>query len=242
MSDVIWLPDDLIKVTESSFRLVPGSLFSTALFTGEVSPYGPVVARFRADLEFAPMVEERWREWEGLIADFEGLSGRIRTYDPVRREPYYNQIVTTTTENWDDDTTWDDGTGWESGKLPSSVALDAAANRGDKDIQLAFPSGFESLSAVLRRGDLLEIRPNGVPVNHGHLYVVRRTANTDASGKTGVQIAPGLRTAAAAGDQVVLEDATTVFRLESDEEGAIQVDTALHGRLGLSLVEVLPRS
>jgi len=248
---ILTLQDTRLEVRERSFRLRPHNLTSRGLFSQAISPYGPVDQRWVAELTYPPQEEADWRYWDGFLAGRDGMTGKLRAYDPARRQPRYNSVVTTTTENWDDATTWDDGTGWESGTLPPYVSAGEAAQRGETDLLLQFPgpsndsppvSGYESLSAVLRSGDLFEIRPNGVPADYGHLYVVTGTGNTDASGQTRVTFRPGLRAGVATGDMVVLTDPMTVFRLASDDVGDMTVDTAQHAALGLSLIEVLPES
>lgn len=245
MSEILTLQSARLMVTERSFRLKPLSITSSGLFRQAPSPYGPVEQRWIAELTYPPLDEADWRYWDGFIANLGGMTGRFRAHDPARRQPRYNATVKTTTENWDDNQPWDDGAGWESGKLPPYVAVAEAASRGETDLLLEFPdAGHASLSAVLRSGDLFEVRPNGVPVDHGHLYVVTGTANTDANGQTRVYFRPGLRASVADGDMVVLSDPTTVFQLSSDAVGDMVVTGSSGDRatLGLSLIEVLPEA
>ena len=238
---VITLPEDIVRVAERSFRLAATNLSSQGLFGGQVLTYGPVAQRWVASLEFAPMARARWQAWDGILAGLGGQTGLVRAGDPARRRPYYDSLATVGGANWDDGTGWDDGTSWSEGTLPPTVAVGAAAARGATFIQLAFPAGFESLAAVLRPGDLIEIRPGGLPAQHGHLYIATGTTGTDAAGGAGVAISPPLRAGIAAGDTAALRDPTSVFRLASDDGGEISVDSALIGRLGLALIEVLPR-
>lgn len=235
------IPADLFRIRERSFRLAPRSLGSTGLFSQALRPYGPVSRRWTADLEFTALEETRWPELDAIVADLGGRAGTLRAHDPARARPQYDGLATETTTTWDGPTTWDDGTGWAEGTLPPSVAVGAAAVRGATDLQLAFGSGFASLSAVLRRGDLIEIQPAGIPADHGHLYMATSVANTDTSGGTGLSIVPPLRAGIAAGDKAVLRNPSTVFHLASDDVGDISVDPAGHGRTGLTLVEALPR-
>ena len=238
---VIGLPRDLVRVRERSFRLAASNLVSRGLMGGHILTYGPVSQRWVAALEFAPMRRARWQDFDGLIAGLGGQAGLVRVGDPYRRRPFHDTAATITGASWDDGTGWDDGASWSEGTLPPTVAVGAAAARGATAIQLAFPAGFESVAAVLRRGDLIEIRPGGIPSPHGHLYIATGTTGTDAAGGAGVAISPPLRAGIAAGDTVALRDPTSVFRLASDDGGEISVDSALIGRLGLSLIEVLPR-
>lgn len=227
-------------MTAGRFYLRSFSLQSVASFTGEVSPYGPTAQRFFCEFTLPAKSEADSRTLSGIISRARGISGLFRIYDTARKEPGYNAAITTTTETWDDGTGFSDNTLWESGPLPNYVAVNTAAVRGDNSILM---EGFPvNLTKALRLGDLFEIRPNGQPTTFGHLYEVVVDANTDASGQTRVYFEPGLRAGVAAGDQIVLKNPTSVFRLVSDEQGVIDRDRTLIGRLGLSFMEVLPLS
>lgn len=233
-------PSEHRGMTAGRFYLRAANLQSVGSFTGEVTPYGPIVQRFFCEFTPPPKSNENARTISGIISRARGISGLFRIYDTARKEPYYNSEVTKTTENWDDDTTFSDGTAWESGPLPNYVSVESNASRGDNSIIM---QGFAAnLTKVLRLGDLFELRPNGQPMEFGHLYEVTVDANTDANGKTRVYFEPGLRAGVAAGDQIVLKNPTSVFRLISDEQGPIEWDRSLVGRVGLSFAEVLPRT
>ena len=236
--EILDWPENLSSVTARSFRLVSRSLQSTSLLSSEVRTAGPTAQRFVAALSFPPRNQVEWRQADGLLTSLRGMSGFLRLGDPAKSEPLFNSLVAETTETWDDATTWDDGAGWASGKLPAFVAAKAAASRGERSMVLQ--SLPVSTTAVLRPGDLFEVRPNGVPAQHGHMYLVTRQANTDANGETRVTFEPGLRTGVAPGDMIVLTEPKSVFRLIDDEQGEIEVDNTYIGHMGLSLVEVLP--
>lgn len=238
--EILDWPANLSSVTARTFRLTSRNLQSTSLLTREVTPAGPTVQRFVAALSFPPRDQAEWRQADGLLTSLRGMSGLLRLGDPAKKEPLFNSTVTETAETWDDLTTWDDGAGWSSGKLPAFVAAKDAASRGERSVVLQ--SLPVSTIAVLRPGDLFEIRTNGIPAEHGHLYLVTRQANTDTNGETRVTFEPGLRTGVAPGDMVVLTEPKTVFRLIDDEQGEIEVDNTFIGQMGLSLIEVLPRS
>lgn len=243
MTVEVWPFDSLPEMR--SFRLRAFNVSAIGSQTREVFAGGLIVQRFEVKMSMPDMNEDKWREHDGLIARLRGIGGFIRLWDAARPEPYYNQAVTRTQEFWSGPTTWTDETGFASGPLPPFVAVRTAAVRGDSSVVLQnFPA---SKLAVLRPGDLFEIRPNGQWVEHGHLYLVTRTANSDANGYARVYFEPGLRTGVAAGDQVVLGDGksvfpSSVFRLSSDEDGLIDVRSPNIGSLGISFIEVLPRA
>lgn len=222
-----------------AFHLAATNILSVGYMT-QVTNAFPVAQTWRTKVIFPAKTPEGWREMDGIIARLKGMNGLIRMEDPARVQPLYNEQVSLTTESFDDGTLWEDSTGWSSGMLPPHVAVGEAEAVGANSVVLSFPSGFMNVAAVLRPGDLLEIRPGGVPATHGHLYIATFTANTDALGKTRVYFEPGLRAAVAMGDMAVLSHAKTVFRLASDEDGEMEVDEARHGRLGLTLIEALP--
>lgn len=203
-----------------------------------------MVQRFDASLSMPPMVSEQWRDLDGLIVAARGADGKIRLWDHRRKEPYYNSIVAATGATWDGGALWAGGESWLSGKLPPVVTVSETAGRGVNNILLrGFPA---SLSGVLRRGDLFEMQPNGIPADHAHLYEVTRWANSNAEGYTRVYFEPGLRKGLRDGDACVIGGSaiypSSVFRLSSDEQGSIDVNEAGHGALSLSFTEVLPHA
>jgi hypothetical protein len=227
-------------VESQSFDLKSFNLGSTGLLTRELLPGGPVVQRWIARLSSANEDRTEWRQHSGLIASLRGTIGKARCFDPAKRRPLFDELGATTSETWDDSTTWDDGTSWVSGTLPPSVAVAQAGSRQDRTLLVdGFPA---STQLALRWGDLFEIKPNGAPADHGHLYIITAACHSDASGKSLLAFEPGLRTNIAPGDKVSLRDPSTVFRLASDDEGEINVTAPHIGRFGLSLVEVLPRA
>lgn len=225
-----------------SFRLRSFNISSLASQTQELIPGGLMVQRFEVKMTMPDMEEDRWRDHDGLFADLAGTGGLIRLWDPARTEPYYNQEVVRTAALWDDSAHWDGGASWESGPLPPLVTIGETRSRGFDNVLLkGFPP---SLSGVLRRGDLFEIRPNGIPAEHGHLYVVTRRANSNSAGEARVYFKAGLHKGVRSGDQVVIggggEKPMSTFRLASDDEGLIEVRDAMIGSFGASFTEVLP--
>lgn len=228
-------PSEIASGT-TSFQLVPFNLFSTATFDNEINPGGTVDQRFVAKMTFPPKTTLVWREASGIISRLRGIYGRVRMYDPLRRIPAYNIRVMSEQHGFSDGTNWSDDTGWLEGFLPPLVSIVDPAKRGDRSIVVqGYPASEDKVHSP---GDLFEIRPNGVAASHGHCYEVVRYSNSDADGKTRIEFEPGLRANVASGDQVVLRDPTTVFRLASDQEGEITRSIAHYGEFGLSLIEI----
>lgn len=230
----LW-PDDIYSST-TSFQLVAFNLFATATFDNELIPGGTIDQRFMAKLTFPPKDQLTWRQASGVISRLRGLYGRIRMYDPMRRVPAYNLRVMSTQQGFSDNTNWTDETGWLEGFLPPLVSVAEAGVRGDRSLVLqGYPA---SKSDVHAPGDLFEVRPNGVYASHGHCYEIVRWSSSDANGKTRIYFEGGLRANVAVGDQVVLRDPTSVFRLASDQEGEITRGVEGIGQFGLSLIEI----
>ncbi len=225
-------------------RLRPFNISAIASQTQELIPGGMMVQRFEAKLTMPDMESEQWRDHDGLFAALRGIEGRLRLWDHARPQPHYNSTVQESGATWDGGATWAEGGLWSAGLLPPFVTVAETAGRGANSILL---SGFPaSLTGVLRRGDLSEARPNGIPADHGHLYVITRWANSNTEGQARVYFEPGLRKGLRAGDMWVIGGGgmkpSSVFRLASDDEGSIDVRAPNLGSFGVSLIEVLPQS
>ena len=120
---------------------------------------------------------------------------------------------------------------------PPEVFVYSAAARAANYIVLG---GFPvSTANILRSGDLLQIKPNGIAGSVPHLYEVRVGGSSDSSGRIGVSLNVRLRQAVAAGDVVGLRYASTLFRLADDTQGEVEDTGAGVGSVGFTLVEAL---
>jgi hypothetical protein len=180
-----------------------------------------------------------WREVQAFVTRLDGIVGKLRIVDYHRMKPAYDQYeVSPSEENWSDGAPFSDGHGWVEGYLPPAVEADEAAEEGATSIVVrGLPANLEK---PLRMGDLFEVRPNGIPAVHSHLYECVANVNTNANGKTRLYFRSGLRKGVAAGDMIVLRYPTGVFRLASDQDGIISRGLASVGDMGFSLSEVLP--
>lgn len=239
MTVVYSWPDDLKGVVESRFYLRSANLSSTSPFTGQRSAYGPTAQIWVAELTFPTMQKQNWRWLSGFVSRLDGISGLLRMPDAFRLNPMFNEENAATITGFSDSTMFSDGTGFSEGLVPAFCAVAEAASVGADSIVL---QGLPvSTSNILRSGDLLEGQPNGQRTAFGNLYEVVAQANSDATGKSRVYIRPRLRQSFAAGDQIKTVNATSVFRLASDQEGIMSRNMPDHGRLGLTLVEKLPQ-
>jgi hypothetical protein len=155
----------------------------------------------------------------------------------LRLRPQYNREMTSESQKWSDGTTFTDGTGFLDGLLPPTAFVLAATARGETSIQIGgLPA---SISDALRRGDLLEFRPNGIADGVPRLHEVMVNGSTNSDGETGVEIRPALRSALVAGDMVVLQNPMSVFHLVDDSQGDVEMTVASQGSFGFSLVEAI---
>lgn len=231
-------PAQFDGVVESRFYLRATNLSSVSPYTGQRSAYGPTAQVWVAELSFPIMQPEKWRPLSGLLSGLDGINGLLRMPDPLRKLPLYNVLHAPAITGFSDDTLFSDGTGFSENVVPDYCAVEEAARAGASSIVL---SGLPaSVDGLFSPGDLIEAMPDAQDVLHGHLYEIVGKANTDAEGRTRVSIRPRLRGSLAAGDQIRTRRATSVFRLASDQEGGIARQLPDFGRLGFTLVEVLP--
>jgi hypothetical protein len=190
-----------------------------------------------SDVTMAPMQDPILQDMDAFFARLRGRSGVMRIGNALRPAPWHDRSLVAGTSLWDDGSTFTDGSGFTSGLLPPEVYVQTAAAQGASYIVLG---GFPvSLSRALHRGDLLQIKPNGIPGTVPHLYKTMWTADSNSSGQIGVAIEPRLRVGIAAGDVVGLRYATTLFRLADDTQGEIEITGGGMGNFGFSLVEAL---
>jgi hypothetical protein len=240
MQPTIWeWPQALRGTTESQFYLAPSSLSSVSPYTGQQTAYGPQVQRWMANLTFPALRPEQWRPLTAFMSRLRGITGMVRMVDYHRMKPAIEQFGGPAAQQlWADGRPWSDGSLWSAGVLPPYVVAGEAAPEGADSLVLRdLPAG---LAGCLQMGDLVEVRPNGIPAVHGFLHEVVADSSTDASGRTRIYVEPGLRAGVAAGDMVVLHYPTSVFTLSTDDQGIVNRGLTSRGTLGLALHEVMP--
>lgn len=242
----IW-PEHMLRCVKSSFQLFALTGSEQPIFKARPRLFGDVYEqRFFATFQSPPMGEDEAtvagkfrpsaREASGRIAKLRGQTRAVRLYDPFARRPAYSRTAALTQSAWSDGSHFSDGSGFVAGGLPPYAAVDETAPEGAKSLVLrGLPA---SLSRALRFGDRLEIRPSGSMTDFAHYYEIVGDAPTTAAGKARIEFEPGLRAGVSAGDQVVLEDPTTVMALLDDRQGALERDQ-FTASFGASLVEVL---
>lgn len=224
MATILEWPRDWYKFTSSQF-------FLQSVTLGTRSIYSPVrttrlsYQMWRVQCTVKQEVgPSKWQDREAWFARLDGEAGVFRMGDLLRCQPKFNRQNKFPQEPWSDNTLFSDGTGWLSANLvPPSAILVSAARMGDSNIVI---SGLPvSMPMVLSDGDLLEIRPNGIPSYTSNLYEVVRGSATNDAGEAGIEIRPRLRQNFAAGDMVILQHARGVFMLQDSDQGAMYRDS-----------------
>lgn len=230
-------PKEWYRFTTQSFPLRSRSQVSSRPWAGGNSAYGPHVQIWMP--RFSAVVTEKylWQKVSAFFSRLGGQAGLIRMGHGLRLRPQYNRAAAGASEDWSDGTGFTDGTGFADGLLPPTAFILTAVARGETFVQIGgLPA---SIPDALRRGDLLEFRPNGIADGVPRLHEVMVNGSTNADGETGVEIRPALRGGLAAGDMVVTENPMSTFHLVDDEQGDVEMSLASQGTFGFSLIEAI---
>lgn len=218
------------------FALMPKSQRSSSPWTQRQNIYGPHVQYWTAKFTFKPLRNVEASQREALIERLGGGANLLRMGHPLRAHPQYSREQTPTTEPFSDSTLFTDGSGWVSGLLPPQIYCAGSAARGETSVIVG---GLPlSTARVLRAGDCVEFQRDGIADETPSFHRVVRDAPTDAFGETRIEFLPPLRKGLAAGDAVVLDYPTTVFRLTDDSQGMVDYQASI-GAMGFSLIEAL---
>jgi hypothetical protein len=239
VSDIFEWPRSWYRFTQTTFRIQSRSQTTPRTYIGGNSVYGPHAAIWVG--QFALATERQTKgDGQAMSAFFSRMDGQaqlIRMTDYQRMRPLANRLATPTKQAWSDDTYFDDGTGWAEYPVPPVAVVAAACSRGADYIVLGgLPA---SQTSVLRRGDLVELRPNGIWTSTPNLYEVQVDANTNSDGKVGFEIRPRLRQGFAIGDMAVLDHPMSVFRAIDDDQGVGQISHPGQVTRSFSLVEAI---
>lgn len=204
---------------------------------GSVVSTRPHTQVWISEVTMAPLRDPVLQDMDAFFTRLKGRSSVLRLSNALRLSPWYDRNLIASTVAFSDDTLFTDGTGFVDGLLSSTVYVVSAALAGTNYIVLGgFPASTDS---VLRRGDLIQIKPSGVAGSVPHLYKVMYGGGTDASGQIGFEIEPLLRANIAAGDSVGLRYPSGLFRLIDDNQGDISAEGAGVGSFGFSVIEAL---
>lgn len=237
MTDIYEYPREWYRFTGLSFQLRSSSQVSARPWAGGNSIYGPHVQIWMPKLTATMQEQSVWPQIDAFFSRLGGQAGLLRIGDASRLQPRFNRELIASSAAWSDGSTFTDGTGFLSGLLPPTCFLQAAASRGDKNVIIG---GLPvSTSRALSRGDLFEVRPNGIASATPNLYQVMVDGATNSSGNAGVEIRPPLRQGLAAGDMVVLSYPTSVFHLIDDQQAEMQISVPTNADFGFSLIEAI---
>lgn len=224
------------QVASGSFALTSKNLIAQNPFTQRISVSGPISQYFIAKLQLTPQGPEHWLAMEGFFAEAGGVAGTIRMSDFARLTPQFNLEIAGVSP-WSDGTFWTDGTGWQNGKLPTFISVAEPAGKGATSVIVqGLPA---STARVLRRGDDVEFRRNGVADETPSLHRIVRDAATNADGKCRIEFRPGLRKGVALSDMVVLDYPMGNFRLVDDSQAIVSRTPPYFGDLSFQLIEAL---
>lgn len=198
---------------------------------------GPHTQLWLTDVTFSSMRDPLLQDVDAFFSQLRGRAGVVRMSNALRLAPWYDRNIASSVATWSDGSRFTDGSGFANGHLPPEVFVYAAAARGTRYLTLG---GFPvSTANVLRRGDLLQVKPNGIAGSVPMLFKAMFGGDSDSSGRVGVAIEPGLRIGVAAGDQVSLRYPSTLFRLTDDSQFDFEGTGGGIGAGGGSLVEAL---
>lgn len=224
-------------IVKQTFALRPVTQVANRPFGGGRGVSGTIVQAWVSSVTMAPLRDPVLQDMDAFFSRLRGQSGLMRLSNALRLNTWYDRDVSLTSSTWDDGSHFTDGSGFVNGYLPPEVYIATAAARGARFVVLGgLPA---SVSGIIRRGDLFQVKPNGIAGSVPHLYKAMNSASSNSSGQIGISIEPGLRQSVAAGDQVGLRYASSVFRLSDDSQAEIEGDGAGIGNFGFSVVEAL---
>lgn len=237
MSRLMEWPRAWYRVASGNFFLSSTNLVAQNPFTKRLSVSGPTSQLFQAKIDLAVQPHEAWLGMEGFFAEAGGSKSIIRMCDFGRLTPQVNFEAEGIVTPWSDGTFWTDGTGWVNGRLPPKVVVAERAAKGQTSVVIGgLPA---STPRVLRRGDDVEFRRNGVADETPSLHRIIRDAPTNAAGRTRIEFRPALRKGVDIGDMVVLDYPMGNFRLIDDNQGVVDRSLPNLGTLSFQLIEAL---
>ena len=225
------------QFTQITFQLRAASLVSPRTWAGGSNVYGPHAQVWMPEFTATDQEIDVWPEIAAFFHELGGQAGLLRLGDASRLQCRYNREKQRVMQGFSDGTGFTDGTLFLDGMMPPLAHLIASAKRGDTFVKIGglLPSTMRALS----RGDMLEFRAGGIADAIPRLHSVTLQGNTNSNGECGVKIMPPLRANLAAGDQVVLDNPTTVFHLVDDTQGKMQISVPNNASFGFSLVEAI---
>lgn len=237
MTVIYEFPREWYSFAKLSFQLRSASQVSSRPWAGGNSIYGPHAQLFLPKLTVTTQDEDVWPAMDAFFSRLGGQAGLLRIGDASRLQPRFNRESASSVATFSDGSTFTDGSGFLSGLMPATCILAAAASRGDISVTIG---GLPvSTPRALSRGDLFEVRPNGIASATPNLYQVMVDSATNASGQAGVEIRPPLRQGLAVGDMVVLSYPTSVFHLIDDQQAEMEITPPMLANFGFSLIEAI---
>ena len=224
----IGFPDHLMRVKEGSARLANIQITSGSQLANFIRASGLIAQRWTGQFDMATMSRAQWQEWESFIARLSGQAVLFEVRMPGQRLPL-GAHAGFAEGNPDYPITGTTITGTEilTGATSGLVLEDTP--RYNQAILIDFGDDMAG-EVVLTHGDKFGLR--------GNLYMVTGVVTADANGHARVPFRWKLHRAAFEGDVVSFYKPTVRVMLSSGSDGEVTIDTAMHGRAGLSFIEV----
>jgi hypothetical protein len=227
-------------IVGGKFRLRSASLFSNRPWAGGQNVTKPHTKAWLTDITLRPARDPLLQDFKAFFSSLDGRSGILRLSDATRFMPWADRqllLSQNAPSYFSDGSRFTDGSGFANGFLPPNVFVNSAAALGSNYLVLAgFPASTQN---VLRNGDLLEIKPNGMPASFPHLYEVQTPSDSDSQGRVGIYLTWQLHADVAASDTVSLRFPSTLFRMTTDDQFEFEDSGSGIGSGGGSLFEAL---
>lgn len=212
-------------VVQSVFTLTPRNVALVGAWGGKTTVAGPYVRFWQADLT-PPTVPgnqdngEQLQLLEGFLTRLAGMRYNVRLVDYFRQKPLYSK---------------------KNPASPLAATVELAEDAAVEATSLLLTGLPADTLQVFGPDDRFEIKPGGWATTYGNYYKVQDYADANGDGEVRIYIDPPLRQTCLAADAVVLNGASCVFRLRSDDVGRMtRLSGQMRGNYGLSLDEVLP--
>jgi hypothetical protein len=210
------------------FSLENASRSGGASITGAEQVVVSASSRWRASATFNLVGEWRVLSWRAFLASLDGRAGEFEIGPFDRFRPHDvngRRLSNVPAAKIGDDLLFDLSALGQTETTHATLAANAAL-RATRVTLTAAPSW-----TVPRPGQYFGIG--------ARLYIARAVYRATESDPWTVDFRPGLRTAATAGDRVILDRPVCTMRLASDDTGALDLEFARYGQATLEMVEAV---
>lgn len=150
-------------------------------------------ARWTARYQLPPMIRAQAAEWQAFLVRLRGRSGQFFAFDPDARSARGSARL----------------------KAPGALTV-AGGSPSPSGALLPLVGAGANEAGVFLKGDYLAYDVVGASGTGRQLHMVVADSDADASGALDVSIEPPIRRSPAAGETIIVTDASCVMRLETD--------------------------